>query len=867
MHANASSNHADAHPTGVPLLRRQRGIVGYAATLASVALVAGLLAVLAPTGSSPVSAAPGVSPGGDWSDVAVGVDHVCARSAKGEVRCWGWGTFGQLGTGNAIDLGDAPGEMGDNLPTVDLGTGRTATAIAAGNIHTCAILDDGSVKCWGDNLNGQLGVGNTFNLGDDANEMGDNLPTIDLGTGRTATAITAGLAHTCALLDDGGVKCWGANLIGQLGQGDTIARGDNADELGDNLPSIDFGVGRTAVGISAGTSHTCALLDNGLVKCWGSNGSGQLGLGDTVVRGDGAGEMGDSLPAVALGTGRSATSISAGANFACALLDDKSVKCWGSGSVGQLGYGNMISRGDNAGEMGDNLATVDFGGGRGVVTLDAGGAHACVRLEDQDFKCWGFNSSGQLLLEDVGNRGILPGQMGDNLHAADFGNGRFVTAAGIGSATSCVVLDDNSLRCWGANTKGQLGRGNTMHYGDFAGENGQNLASINLGTSVLVDPSGVDSFLPARLVETRPSKTTVDGLQQGIGRRAAGQVTEVQVTGRAGVDSEVDAAIVNLGIVNPDNNGFAVGYPCDEPQPPSSTINYRAGETIANAATIKLSTTGSICVFTQRATDLIVDVTSVIPYGSTVDAITPARFFESRSGFTTTDGTQQGVGRRSAGQVTQVIVGGRNGVPTDAEAATVNIAAATPDDNGFIAAYACDQPQPTASMINYRAGRTIAGGATVQLSAAGTLCVFTQRAMDLVVDVTAYTPAGAIIDPQQPARLVETRIGDTTVDGVQAGIGKRTAGQVTEVQVVDRAGVTAAATAGIFNIAIINPDHNGFAAVWPCDGTQPGSSAINFQAGHTIANNATIALSDDGTICVYTHRATDLVVDLTAVVL
>ncbi len=271
-------------------------------------------------------------------------------------------------------------------------------------------------------------------------------------------------------------------------------------------------------------------------------------------------------------------------------------------------------------------------------------------------------------------------------------------------------------------------------------------------------------------------------------------------------------------------------------------------------------------MLTQRATDLILDVTSVIPFGSTVDAITPARFFESRAGFTTTDGAQQGVGRRSAGQVTQVIVGGRNGVPADAEAATVNIAAATPDQNGFIAAFACDEPQPTASMINYQTGRTIAGGATISLSATGTLCVFTQRAMDLVVDVTAYTPAGAIVDQQQPARLLETRPGEPTVDAQQQGIGQRTAGQVTEVQVTGRAGVTGAATAGIFNIAVANPEAQGFAAIWPCDEMMPGSSAINFQAGQTIANNATIQLSDEGTICVYTHRATDLVVDLTATI-
>ncbi len=419
--------------------------------LVTLAMLASALALVAPAAVSPAQAAPGVHPGGDWVDVAVGVNHVCARSAKGEVRCWGSGFFGQLGNESNVNIGDNAGEMGDNLATVDLGTGRTATALAAGYLHTCAILDDGSVKCWGRNNTGELGVGNTFNLGDDPNEMGDNLPTVDLGTGRTATAISAGDEHTCALLDDGNVKCWGANSDGQLGQGDKIVRGDNAGEMGDNLPAIDLGLGRTAVAISSNAKHNCVVLDNALVKCWGNNDDGQLGQGDTIDRGDDAPEMGDTLAAVALGTGRTATAVSVGAGQSCALLDDASVKCWGAGGVGQLGYGNGLDLGDNLVEMGDNLPTVDFGGGRDVVSLVVGGAHSCVRLEDLDFKCWGFNGSGQLLLEDITNRGDNALEMGDNLPAADFGGGRFVTAAGIGPATSCVVLDDNSIRCWGMN--------------------------------------------------------------------------------------------------------------------------------------------------------------------------------------------------------------------------------------------------------------------------------------------------------------------------------------------------------------------------------------------------------------------------------
>jgi alpha-tubulin suppressor-like RCC1 family protein len=190
--------------------------------------------------------------------------------------------------------------MGDNLPAIDLGSGRTALAISAGSAHACALLDNSAVKCWGFNTNGQLGQGSVDHLGDAGSEMGDNLPAIDLGSGRTALAISAGSAHTCAVLDNSAVKCWGYNNNGQLGQGSTSNLGDGSGEMGDNLTAIDLGSGRTALAISAGSAHTCALLDNSAFKCWGQNDNGQLGQGSTSNLGDGSGEMGDNLTAIDL---------------------------------------------------------------------------------------------------------------------------------------------------------------------------------------------------------------------------------------------------------------------------------------------------------------------------------------------------------------------------------------------------------------------------------------------------------------------------------------------------------------------------------------------------------------------------------------
>jgi alpha-tubulin suppressor-like RCC1 family protein len=185
----------------------------------------------------------------------------------------------------------------DSLPTINLGTGRTATAISAGNSHTCAILDNGAAKCWGKNNYGQLGIDSTENMGDNSSEM-SQLTGINLGTGRTATAISAGNIHTCAVLDNGAAKCWGKNKYGQLGIDSTENMGDNSSEMS-QLTGINLGTGRTATAISTRLNHTCVVLDNGAAKCWGFNNFGRLGIDNTTIMGDDSGEMA-SLPTVNL---------------------------------------------------------------------------------------------------------------------------------------------------------------------------------------------------------------------------------------------------------------------------------------------------------------------------------------------------------------------------------------------------------------------------------------------------------------------------------------------------------------------------------------------------------------------------------------
>ncbi len=399
----------------------------------TVVLIVPMLLVAALVASPPPAAADGnEAPGNPAGSRALttGEFHSCAILANGSVRCWGLGGQGQLGAGDTVSRGDDPDEMGAFLPAVSLGSGRTAIALTAGSVHTCAILDNGSVKCWGDNTSGQLGLGDTANRGDGPNEMGDNLPAVNLGTGRTATTVGAGAFHTCAILDTGALKCWGINTEGQLGLGDTANRGDAPGEMGDNLPLVSLGTGRTATALTAGLYHTCVRLDTAAVKCWGTGNVGQTGLGDTSARGDAPNEMGDNLPAVNLGTGRTATAVTAGPVRTCARLDNNAIKCWGHNFNGELGLGDTANRGDAPGEMGDDLPTVSLGNGPITITaVSAGGSHVCASFANGLRKCWGVNGSGQLGQEDSADRGRRAGEMGVGLPAI------FLPPAGIISGT------------------------------------------------------------------------------------------------------------------------------------------------------------------------------------------------------------------------------------------------------------------------------------------------------------------------------------------------------------------------------------------------------------------------------------------------
>ena len=317
------------------------------------------------------------------------ISHSCVIVSGGFVRCWGANGSGQLGYGHTNNIGDD--EMVSTC-NVNLGAGVIVTQIAVREKHTCALLSNDNVRCWGANGVGQLGYRHTDNIGDD--ELPDSMGDVDLGlaSGVTVSQIAAGDAHTCALLNNNTVRCWGANGVGQLGYRHTDNIGD--DELPDSMGDVDLGLtlGVTVSQIAAGDAHTCALLNNNTVRCWGANGVGQLGYGHTDNIGDD--ELPDSMGDVDLGLapGITVTQIAAGYGHTCALLSNGNVRCWGWNKYGQLGYGHTDVIGDD--ENPSSVANVDVEGT--VTKITVIDQHSCALLAGGGLKCWGANFKGQL---------------------------------------------------------------------------------------------------------------------------------------------------------------------------------------------------------------------------------------------------------------------------------------------------------------------------------------------------------------------------------------------------------------------------------------------------------------------------------------
>ena len=412
--------------------------------------------------------------GEDVEDIDGFFTHMCARTTSGRVQCWGDGNYGALGRGNTSNshVGVAASDF------VDLGTGKTAKQISVGHHFACVILNDDSVKCWGYGFFGRLGNESSLSIGSAGGQMGDALLPVNLGTGRTAKKIATGHSNACAIFDNNKLKCWGFNEYGNLGLGDNLNKGNEINEMGDNLPYGDLGTGYSAKDIFVGSYIMCAVLSNDRAKCWGGvSGSGlrgSLGRHDVNI-GDNAIEMGDNLPYIDFGSTASVPktikSMNLGFRITCALLNDDSYKCIGSGEYGLSGQGHTNNLGDNSISLGNNLPEVNLGTGLYAKSLSRIGLsrHHCVILNDNSVKCFGADfylassSTQGALGSGRSNVGADSASEMLNLEKVKFPSG--LTAKNLFSSSEgfCAILSDDSVRCYGDVDNDSWGPANNSH--------------------------------------------------------------------------------------------------------------------------------------------------------------------------------------------------------------------------------------------------------------------------------------------------------------------------------------------------------------------------------------------------------------------
>jgi hypothetical protein len=248
--------------------------------------------------------------------------------------------------------------------------------------------------------------------------------------------------------------------------------------------------------------------------------------------------------------------------------------------------------------------------------------------------------------------------------------------------------------------------------------------------------------------------------------------------------------------------------------------------------------------------------------GTFVPLDVPQRVLDTRSGGSTADGQFEGAGQRSAGSSLELPVAGRVEVPAGAAAAVLNVTAVAAG-RGFVTVHPCDETRPNASNLNHAAGQTIAVAVIARLATDGTVCLYTHADTHLVVDVMGHLPAGGFDGLPAPRRLLDTRSDHDTFDGDFAEHGRRSAGSELELPVAGRAGLPDDADGVVLTVTVVDPEQRGFVTVHPCGGPRPTASNLNYAAGQVIANTVLSRVGDGGRVCLYTHRTTDLVVDVT----
>jgi alpha-tubulin suppressor-like RCC1 family protein len=359
--------------------------------------------------------------------VSAGTEHTCAVMPDRTARCWGANFNGQLGDGTT-DASSQPVSV-LSAPGIPL-TG--VARIASGGNHSCAVMTDTTVRCWGLASNGQLGNGA------DQSDPPALTATTVLAPGSGSEPLTgvqdatAGLLHTCAWSAAGAVWCWGDNTDGQIGIGSVAPRFDRAQVV--TIPAV--------TSLATGDYHTCAALADTTARCWGYNIDGQLGIG-TIGPDQTSPLVVKTAPSSDL-TG--VTRIHAGAGYSCATMTDRTAYCWGDDAFGQMSDGDP----EDDSPFAAIVKRTAFTSQGDIVSLGTGDYFACAALVDRNVACWGDDSSGQL---GDGTKSSEP----TSLPALSLVVGALEVTGG--GTHACARIIDGTVRCWGSNGGGQVGDG------------------------------------------------------------------------------------------------------------------------------------------------------------------------------------------------------------------------------------------------------------------------------------------------------------------------------------------------------------------------------------------------------------------------
>lgn len=362
-------------------------------------------------------------PSAKAKQVVTGHLHACALTTGGAVRCWGYTEYGQLGNG-VVNHQPHPAIP---IPVAVTGLDSGVQQISTDFRTTCALTAAGGVKCWGADGFGELGTGVPYV---DSRSQISAVPVDVKGLSSGVRAISVGTSSACALTTAGGVKCWGKDEYGKLGNASTHSSGDGGPEF---LPPVDVvGLSSGIKEISVGASHACALTVAGALKCWGRNG-GELGIEDDI-----RGSYNEPQDVVALGS--DVAHVYAGGWVTCVIMKDTSAKCFGDGSQGQLGDGKD-------GILRRVSLPVAVVGLTGVTGISNAGEYTCATVSGA-VKCWGKGVIGS---PDPSFRSFVPFQ------ALDLTSGW--ASVSTGGSYNCLVSAEGAVKCWGANGGGTLGDG------------------------------------------------------------------------------------------------------------------------------------------------------------------------------------------------------------------------------------------------------------------------------------------------------------------------------------------------------------------------------------------------------------------------